>query len=237
MECPRCGSPELFRKGTRAGKQKYKCKNCKASFTEGVPYKPALKRPPLEKECPKCHSTHVIRDGEGRYKCRTCRTRFTDNVNPARFTEKRWNCPYCGKPLIKTGTGRHGQVKYHCNNCGKTCSGDLETKEPIFHRPFKELNKTIRCPECSSLKIKKAGISKGKERFKCLKCGRVFHENSKSKKQRDKLIVLYGVHLGLPTAQLSTYLHCSKKYCREFIKRYRERSMSPSTSLTAAPNN
>jgi transposase-like protein len=83
MKCPRCKNTQVQKKGKRAGKQKYRCTACGATFTEGVDYKPAKK---FEKitgiNCPKCESSNIIRDGkleEGsqRYKCKSCGISFS----------------------------------------------------------------------------------------------------------------------------------------------------------------
>ena len=54
MNCPKCGSEDLQKKGMRAGRQRYRCKSCSSSFTEGVPYKEAPKYEVLDKVCPHC---------------------------------------------------------------------------------------------------------------------------------------------------------------------------------------
>ena len=41
MECPRCGSTRIHKKGKRARKQRYQCFECKANFCEGIEYKSA----------------------------------------------------------------------------------------------------------------------------------------------------------------------------------------------------
>ena len=65
MECPKCKSIKLQRKGMRAGKQRYKCTECGSSFTEGVKYHPLKHYEPLtDVVCPGCGGTHIIRDGK-----------------------------------------------------------------------------------------------------------------------------------------------------------------------------
>lgn len=81
--CPKCGSDKILKKGTRVGKQRYKCNSCGANFTEGVPYKSA---PPILRshnlKCIRCGSSHVVRDGKlldgtQRYKCVDCNLNFS----------------------------------------------------------------------------------------------------------------------------------------------------------------
>lgn len=87
MICPRCGSSQLQKKGTRAGKQRYRCNSCKAYFTDGIKYKSnpkyLLKDPDLR--CPCCESSHIVRDGKledgtQRYKCVDCSKCFSDKT-------------------------------------------------------------------------------------------------------------------------------------------------------------
>ena len=86
MECPNCGSSNLQKKGTRAGKQRYRCNDCKANFTEGIPYKKQVSLPPLKGiTCPKCNSTSVVRDGKlldgtQRFRCRACKLDFSSKT-------------------------------------------------------------------------------------------------------------------------------------------------------------
>ncbi len=87
MKCPSCGSTDLQKKGSRNGKQKFRCKECYASFTEGVPYLRRGKLAPLtDFECPSCGSTRVVRDGKledgaQRYKCRSCNCGFSTKTS------------------------------------------------------------------------------------------------------------------------------------------------------------
>ena len=83
MKCPNCNSTNLQKKGMRAGKQRYKCKDCEANFTEGVPYKKQLQLPPVSNiVCRNCGNTSVIRDGKledgsQRFKCPKCKLSFS----------------------------------------------------------------------------------------------------------------------------------------------------------------
>ena len=78
MECPKCKSTKLQKKGLRAGKQRYRCTACGANFTEGKEYRPAPRYPKIvEQMCPKCGSDNIIRDGKlknglQRYQCNKC---------------------------------------------------------------------------------------------------------------------------------------------------------------------
>ena len=89
MQCPRCGSENLLKRGIRAGKQRFVCKKCDACFTEGVEYKSSPKLSPVPFKCPHCNSSKVVRDGKledggQRYLCRNCKKGFSDKT----FLEK-----------------------------------------------------------------------------------------------------------------------------------------------------
>ena len=90
MKCPNCNSVKLQKKGKRDGKQRYKCTNCGASFTEGKEYIPAQKYSPLkEVTCPECGSDRVVRDGKleddsQRYRCKECNLRFSQKTGKKR---------------------------------------------------------------------------------------------------------------------------------------------------------
>lgn len=91
MKCPSCKSTNLQRKGMRAGKQRYRCKDCEANFTEGVPYIRQTQLPPVSGViCPRCGRSSIIRDGKledgsQRFKCLDCRLSFSTKT-PKRVT-------------------------------------------------------------------------------------------------------------------------------------------------------
>lgn len=180
MKCPKCGSEHLQKKGKRAGKQRYKCVECSASFTEGVPYKESIKLPPLDVKCPRCESHKVNRDGKEkdyqRYRCQSCGLGFSEKTNYKALEPIKWSCPYCGGELTYAGYGSKGQRNYYCRSCKKNCSGDIETGEPIKRTVFKTINKEIKCPVCDSFSLKKSGFSKGRQRYTCNNCGKHFVE-------------------------------------------------------------
>lgn len=178
MKCPNCGSEHLQKKGSRGGKQRYRCTVCFSSFTEGVPYKPAVKLPPLDIECPRCKSHKVNRDGKDnggqRFRCMECGLGFSEKTNYEALEPIKWTCPYCGGSLNYSGYGKKGQRHFYCKSCNRSCSADLETGEPIKKVTFKDINKDIHCPVCNSLALKKGGTSKGRPKFTCCDCGKHF---------------------------------------------------------------
>jgi transposase-like protein len=168
----------------RAGKQRYKCKDCGACFTDGALYSKAKKLPPLEMTCPKCGGERVYRDGKladgsQRYRCLSCDSRFSSKT---KLPTIKWECPYCGGKLRYSGYSRKGNHDYKCSKCGKSCVADNEGK-PIKREPFfSQINTTIECPACKSLNIRKAGKSKtNQNRYICKDCGRGFVMNDNIK--------------------------------------------------------
>ena len=181
MNCPNCGSKHLQKKGKRLGRQRYKCLECTASFTKGIPYKPAPKyKPVVNVECPYCGSSQVRRDGQleqggQRYKCNLCQKSFSSKTNTELFNKM--DCPYCGSKLNYAGYTKLKNRKYHCPTCNRTCSGD-ENGIPIKREIFSSINTKIRCPNCGSLNLKKAGYINGIQKYVCKDCKRVFMENT-----------------------------------------------------------
>lgn len=176
-KCPNCGSIKLQKKGTRAGKQRYKCNKCGANFTQGVEYVKQIKREPVQLRCPQCDSNHIRRDGISarglqRYECYDCHTNF-DEISIKKKKRITWKCPYCGGDLSYSGFGRKKQREYKCKVCDRSCSADASGK-PIATYKFREVNKEIQCPDCGTYDISKSGSSKGRKRYKCNECGRVF---------------------------------------------------------------
>lgn len=226
MKCPKCGSTDLQKKGKRAGNQRYRCKNCSSSFTEGIPYTEAPKYEVLKKKCPKCGKEHVVRDGKlqdgaQRYLCRDCGLRFSENSTESLSTS--WKCPYCDGTLIYSGYGKLGQREYRCKNCGKSCSGDLLTGEPIKRVAFRESNTSVYCPECGSLDIRKAGFKKTrKQSYRCNNCGKQFITNYtiKPKEKGLKEKAIYLILRGHNLRKVSRELGFSERYVRDFMRPY-----------------
>lgn len=229
MNCPKCGSTNLQKKGKRLGNQRYRCKECGSSFTEGIPYKESPKYDTLRSKCPKCGYNHVVRDGKlrdgaQRYLCRDCGLRFSDNSTESLSTS--WRCPYCGATLVYAGYGRLGQREYRCNNCSKHCSGDILTGEPIKRVTFKEVNTSVFCPTCGSKNIRKAGFKRsGKQSYYCNDCKRQFITDYKIKPKekglKEKVISL--ILNGYNLRKVSKQLGFSERYVREFMKPYYEK--------------
>lgn len=186
MECPNCGSTHLQKKGIRAGKQRYRCTKCSACFTEGVSYQKQVKLEPVTGiECPYCGSNHIRRNGMTgrflRYTCCDCQKNFSEYLLKHPKTKISYECPYCGGELRYGGYGRKGQREYYCKNCHRSCSTNTEGKPVPFYK-FSEINKDIKCPECNSINIKKQGSLRGKKRFVCKDCGRIFLDIGNNKR-------------------------------------------------------
>lgn len=193
MRCPNCKSTKLQKKGLRDRKQRYRCSSCGASFTKGIPYKPAQKLPKVEKECPKCGSNHIIRDGKledgsQRYECISCGTNFSSKTI---LPGIKWSCPYCNGKLIYSGYSRKGCHEYMCKKCGRSCTADAKGKPIKREYPFPLINTEIKCPRCSSTRIKKAGFSTSRtQRLICMDCNKPFSVTTKVRPPKEELIKL-----------------------------------------------
>lgn len=223
MKCPRCGSTNLQKKGKRGNKQRFRCKDCSSSFTDGVIYKEAPVHEKLQKVCSRCGSLHVVRDGKlvdgaQRYLCKDCSLRFSENSTESLTIQ--WECPYCGGTLRYAGYGSLGQREYKCKNCHKNCSGDQVTGKPIKREYFSRVNKDIECPICSSLHIKKGGITEdGRQKYICLDCRKAFMTSYKSKPKPigTKVKVIKDVLKGGNIRKLASLYNYSERHIREFM--------------------
>lgn len=226
MKCPRCGSTDLQKKGKRLGRQRYRCKDCSSSFTEGIKYKEAPIYEALDKVCSRCGSNNVVRDGKlqdgaQRYICKDCNLRFSDNSSESLTTS--WECPYCGHTLVYSGYGKLGQREYRCNNCKRSCSGDQVTGQPIKRVYFSETNTDVTCPVCNSLNVRKAGISKdGRQKFVCKDCHKGFMHDYKLKPKPTglKQEVIKRILNGENLRKVSVSTGYSERYIREFMEPY-----------------
>lgn len=226
MNCPKCGSENLQKKGKRAGKQRFRCKDCSCSFTEGTLYKEAPTYEKLNKKCSRCGSTHVVRDGKledgaQRYLCKDCNLRFSDNSTESLTVL--WECPYCSHSLVYSGYGKLGQREYRCNHCKKSCSGDQITGKPIKRTYFSEINTEVSCPSCNSKNIRKAGIAKGhRQKYICKDCNKGFMTDyvvePKKKELKEKVISL--IMNGSNVRKISKEYGFSERYMREFLEPY-----------------
>ena len=205
IACPNCGSNKVHKKGMRVGKQRYKCPACGANFTEGKEYIAAKKKKPLKNiKCPYCGSIEIKRDGKlgkkraQRYKCKSCNRGFSSitkliiKLNKERKTDKK--CPYCSTLLNFIGYNKSKSLKrYMCPSCFKTCTEDSEGN-PVYRKKFNEVNKEIKCPNCGTYNLKKAGFSNGHRRYVCKECHRGFRETTLSKayplENKEKVIEL-----------------------------------------------
>ena len=127
MKCLNCGSENIVKRGFRSNKQKYTCKTCNASFTEGVTYAAKVrydKKPDVV--CPSCGSSNNVRDGKlesghQRYKCKNCGLRHSAEHSFKPFTNSLYSCPICGsKNLKKKGLNKTKKYEiYQCKDCSK----------------------------------------------------------------------------------------------------------------------
>lgn len=182
MKCPNCRSTKTVKKGTRAGKQRYRCSKCGATFTKGIPYKPLPVYEKLNITCLRCGSSNVMRDGilpsgSQRYECRDCGLNFNDETNPLLFKKVEWKCPYCGGDLTQYTYSKSGLNRYVCRSCNRTCTGDKEGKPVSRILQAKKSKEGKSCPSCNSSNLKLAGQKEGRQRFICNDCGRSFLEN------------------------------------------------------------
>ena len=187
MNCPECNSENLYKKGTRAGKQRYQCKDCGRYFVEGTKFVGRqVKLPSVVQTCPQCGSTHIRRDGlletgGQRYKCGTCGKGFSTKTvyrEPVKYS-----CPYCGGKLRRSGHGKLGQPEYLCTVCGKSCSGDPPKAKA---KAFKEVKTEVNCPYCNSRDIVLRGMQKGFRKYMCHNCNRVFTDDTKERLKRER---------------------------------------------------
>ena len=222
MQCPKCKSSYVQKRGKRAGKQRYSCTNCGACFTENTEYKVSIK--PIKIvgiECPHCHSTNLFKDGHlkdraQRYECKDCGLNFSDKTT----IDKRvpWKCPYCGGDMFYSGYGKKGDRSYQCKECKRSCTADKEGK-PIKREFFHEINKTVKCPVCGSYNLKKGGFSVlNKQRYICTICGKHFTEDTRSPeiKKRALRLILSGTSVS-KAAKETGYSVC---HLRRIVKPY-----------------
>ena len=234
-KCPVCNSDKLQKKGTRAGKQRYKCTKCGCSFTEGVPYKKGIVyEKKVDKVCPTCGGTYIIRDGKlpngsQRYICRSCGLRFSDYTETHPKREAVY-CPYCGAPLRYSGYGKKGQREFYCPTCKKSCSAGADG-QPMKNIAFKEENVDLSCPVCSSHNISKRGSSKGKKRYFCNSCHRLFVENPERivHSKNDAIAIVRRALKGENLHKLAEELHYSMDSVRRIIRPFYKNELASLT--------
>lgn len=226
MNCPQCKGEDLQKRGKRSGKQRFSCKKCGCSFTEGIPYKKAPSYDPLSKVCLRCGSSHVVRDGKlldgtRRYLCRDCNLRFGENSNESLSTS--WICPDCKHTLQYSRTNELGQQEYKCPNCNKYYLREELTKKSIIREPFSKTNIHVNCPFCNSKNIRKTGMAKGdRQKYLCKDCKKYFMTEYKVKPKKEGLkeeIISCIMHGG-NIRKVGEKYGFSERYIREFLKPY-----------------
>ena len=225
----------------RAGKQRYKCTNCKANFCYGVKYVSAPIREKPDKTCIFCGSSHISRDGKlpsgaQRYKCLDCNKGFSDNTvikepEPIKY------CPYCGSKLRKAGYSKFGYREYYCKTCRKSCTENANGV-PQKRSNFKDINKDIRCPSCNSTDLRLAGQQNGKRRLSCKSCGRQFTEGSTIKRHSKKEIIniIFDIFDGKSTEEVAKKFNTTEKNVKGIMKRYYDKEIVPPEKLKLIMN-
>lgn len=169
VTCPNCSTDEIIKDGTSpAGNQKYKCTKCNKRFS-----KPIKVRVEINKKCPRCGSTHVIRSGTDilvdgttnqKYQCMDCNRYFSDN-SAERGPVEGQTCPRCGSVNIGRSGHQTGIQRYYCKDCKKKFQEKLLGQ----HKAYREET----CPYCGSHKMVLKGKSvNGEQRYLCRDCNR-----------------------------------------------------------------
>lgn len=234
MECPNCGSTSVQKKGKRAGKQRYRCKECNAAFTEGVTYvKQVLQAQVTGVNCPKCGKDHIIRDGKlddgtQRYQCQSCGLNFSPRTNL--LEEIKWNCPYCDGELSYSGYSRKGFREYKCKECGTSCTGD-ETGKPIKRITQEDKDSIVQAVLAGK------NVNKLAEEYKCTPkfiktLAKPSYKSEKINREQLNLIIRFGIHLSVPVDYMAEYVGCSEHKCLEVLKKYKKHLMSTSPCAT-----
>ena len=147
MKCPRCGSKDLQKKGKRLGKQRFRCKECSCSFTEGIPYKEAPSYKKLTKECSRCGSNHIVRDGKledgaQRYLCKDCNLRFSDNSPDSLITD--WE--HVQEEITKEQKQLIIRFGYHCKVPVSYLAEYIHCSKGMCRRVLKEYEERLSPP-------------------------------------------------------------------------------------------
>ena len=181
--CIRCDGANLTKIGSRDGKQRYRCEDCRRHFN-GELY---VKTPEFDLKNPKCvhcespkivSHGHDSRTNRRKYKCRDCHKIFQGELYTLVLAHREFDttdpkCVFCdSQNLAKHGKFRYRQ-KYFCKDCERHFGGEvteLKAKRPKFNLL------DPKCVYCSSKEINKKGACDrtNKQRYKCKKCCKVF---------------------------------------------------------------
>ena len=246
MKCPKCGSAHVQKKGIRSGKQRYRCVDCTCTFTEGVAYHKAKKYPVVNGvECPKCKSSHIIRDGKledgsQRFQCQSCGLNFSSKT--VIMEEIKWTCPYCNGELSYSGYSRKGFREYKCKNCGTSCTGD-ETGKPIKTQdkadfvPIEDINPQNRKAIVSAV-MRGGSVKNLSKDYKCTintihTLSKPYYKTELITKEQKSLIIKYGYYLKVPIDYMAEYVKCSEHKCTEILRKYKKSLMSTNHGATS----
>ncbi len=166
LSCPKCQGTSLVRAGIHKGRQRYRCKDCRAT-SYGTPAFTSPPPPP----CLRCGERTVrggLTDkGTQTYRCTACHRRF---IPPPPFVAKRLpngriaRCHHCDSDdLVFNGINgtKQGRQRYKCCACEKSTYG-------FKPRPVKPLP----CPYCRAQCRRKGSNQHKRPRYLCTACGK-----------------------------------------------------------------
>lgn len=173
MKCVYCGGENLKKNGKSGnGSQLYYCKDCNKTFTDHS----GCKRPKaINGRCPHCGSKNLKykgwnASGSRRYECKDCGKCSSGEPVEIKVKKNEKECPYCHSTNLTTnGYLKDGKNRrYHCKDCGRYFSPKTIIKE----------KSGINCVKCGSDETYLYGkTERGKDIFKCKKCGKRFVEH------------------------------------------------------------
>ena len=221
MNCPRCGSIHIQKKGTRAGKRKFKCTDCGANFTEGVPYKSRL--------CTPVKSTYEDSSYTQRDERPFCEFR-RPYVRPEEKPEKKEpsfseinvsiKCHRCGTLNVMKAGNRQGIPRYVCSDCGYIFLDEtnptviLDKPKP----PAESIAKLILAGGNVQGIINRYGYTPREIERLML----AHYANEKITQNQKTDIIKYGYYLKVPVDYMAEYIKCSEHKCEEVLRAYKK---------------
>lgn len=158
--CKQCGGRTIKSGFHRDGRRRYLCKESRHTTLEYY-----LEKPP-RKPCPACGGRlHLagLRHERQAYLCYDCGKFHIEGPSLANVTRSTSNlyCVACHGLMVISGQDRKGQRLFTCKACEVTYFPFARRRSP---RPS-----DVYCVACR-LPMKRAGHSKGRQRFSCRKC-------------------------------------------------------------------